>query len=575
MIQQSRSKHVPIGELLVNEGLLTQADLQAALEHKKKNGGKLGQALVELKLVSEEEVAAALRSQGKIHCVQLSTGIVDKEVATYLGEALSRKFTAIAINRIAAVTTVAMEDPADIYAVDEMSMKLQTSVLAVYSEPSKINAQLDQVFTVTSGEGAAKLEEILESAGEFDVSLEVIDDDEEDEVERDDEDLNQPVIQMIRRLLEEANTAKASDIHIETRHDRVVIRFRVDGSLYERLTLPKSWSRPCITRLKVLANLDIAQRRLPQDGRLQVEMDGARVDLRLATTPTMTGENAVIRILAGGTEVPSLEELGLDESQLDALDRMITAKDGCVLTTGPTGSGKTTTLYSILKRLNSPKTKIITLEDPVEIQQDGLSQISTNAKAGLTFATGLRSILRQDPDVVLVGEMRDQETAQIGIQAALTGHLVLSTLHTVGTAETVSRMVDMGIEPYLLADTLRGIIAQRLVRRICTYCKEPATPEAIHLQRLELKPEDVTGLQVGRGCERCMDSGFSGRLALYEIMPIGGRIAEMVAKGVGTEELRRASVEVGLTTLRADGLRKANQGLTSLQEVLAVTSRTA
>jgi len=572
VIQPSRAKHIPIGELLIQQGLLTDADLDRALAYKKQHGGKLGQALVELKLVSEETLAAALRTQGKIHCIHLTDGIVDREIARSLGEDLSRKFTAIAINRIASVTTVAMEDPADIYAVDEMSMNLKTSVLAVYAEPSKINAHLDGVFEAHSQEEAAKLEEILETAGEFDVNLEVVGDEEPD---GDEEDLNQPVIQMIRRVLEEANQAKASDIHIETRHDRVVIRFRVDGSLYDRLTLPKSWSRPCITRLKVLASLDIAQRRLPQDGRLQVEMGGRRVDLRLATTPTMTGENAVIRILAGGQEVPSLEELGLDEGQLDHLDRMITAKDGCVLTTGPTGSGKTTTLYSILKRLNSPQAKIITLEDPVEIQQDGLSQISTNAKAGLTFATGLRSILRQDPDIVLVGEMRDQETAQIGVQAALTGHLVLSTLHTVGTAETVSRLVDMGIEPYLLADTLRGIIAQRLVRRICTFCKEPAQPDPVHLRRLEIEPEDAAGLQVGRGCERCMDSGFSGRVALYEIMPVGGRLAEMVAQGVGTEELRRASIELGLTTLRADGLRKANAGLTSLQEILAVTSRTA
>ena len=347
----------------------------------------------------------------------------------------------------------------------------------------------------------------------------------------------------------------------------------MDGSLYERLSLPKAWARPCIARLKVVASLDIAQRRLPQDGRAQAEIGGRRVDLRVATTPTLTGEGAVIRILDGGRELRDLESLDLDHRQLEAMQRMLECSDGFVLATGPTGSGKTTTLYGMLKKLHSPATKIITLEDPVENQMDGITQISTHAKIGLTFARGLRSILRQDPDVVLLGEIRDEETAAVAVQAALTGHLVLSTLHTVGTAETITRFTEMGVEPYLLADTVRGVISQRLVRRVCTKCKEQVKPSPEMLQRLGVDPDTAEAFFEGRGCSECHQSGFLGRVGLYEIMTMSPAMCEMVGRGGSTKELQRAAIENGLVTLREDGLRKARLGSTSLSEVLAVTAR--
>jgi type II secretory ATPase GspE/PulE/Tfp pilus assembly ATPase PilB-like protein len=566
-----RQRHVQVGELLRSLGLVNDEDLAAALRYKKERGVKLGQALVALDLVSEKDLAEALRRQGKVHCIHLTPGIVDSEVAASLGEERSRDLTAVALNRIAGVTTVAMEDPSDVLGVDEIALMLQTPVLAVHAEPSRIRECIDLVFAARR-EARPALETIVDtaSASGMDVNLEVRGEADDAAAE---EDLDQPVINLIRSTIEEAYDAHASDIHLEPRADRFVIRFRVDGTLYERLVLPKGWARPCLARLKVIASMDIAQRRLPQDGRAQVEVRGRVVDLRIATTPTLCGEGGVIRILDGGRELRDLESLDLDPGQLASLERMIECPDGFVLATGPTGSGKTTTLYAVLKKVSSPDTKVITLEDPVENQLDGITQISTNAKIGLTFARGLRSILRQDPDVVLLGEIRDEETAQIAVQAALTGHLVLSTLHTVGAAETITRLGDMKVEPYLLADTLRGIVSQRLVRKICAQCRALHEPPAQTLQRLGLPPDSGQAFYAGRGCEHCHGSGYKGRLGLYEVMLMTPEMGSIVRRGGDTGTLQRAAQEAGLVTLRDDGLRKARTAQTTLSEVLSVTAR--
>ncbi len=566
-----KQRHTPVGQLLQNLGRLSQEDLDAALEYKRQRGIKLGQALVELRLVSEEDLAGALRKQGKVYCINLTPSIVDREIACSLGEERSRNFLAVAVNRIAGITTVALEDPGDVYTVDEVSLHLKTPVLAVHAEPSKIASCIDAVFEARSDAELDALEDIVDTAGELDVRLSVEDLPSTDQVEG--EDLDQPIINMIRRMLEEAYQSRASDIHLEPGIERFKIRFRVDGALFERLSLPTSWARPCLARLKVVASLDIAQRRLPQDGRAQAEISGQRIDLRIATTPTLTGEGAVIRILDGGRELRDLESLDLDQTQLTAMHRMLECTDGFVLATGPTGSGKTTTLYGMLKKLHSPETKIITLEDPVENQMEGITQINTHAKIGLTFAAGLRSILRQDPDVVLLGEIRDEETAQVAVQAALTGHLVLSTLHTVGAAETITRLTEMGIEPYLLSDTVRGVISQRLVRRVCKDCEEQVTPRPEVLERLGIDPNTTDVFHEGRGCPACHDTGFLGRVGLYEIMVMTPEMCEMVGRGEPTKDLHRAAVANGLVTLRADGLRKARTGQTSLSEILSVTAR--
>ena len=350
------------------------------------------------------------------------------------------------------------------------------------------------------------------------VNLEVAAEQEEEAAE----DLDQPVINMVRAVVEEAFSMGASDIHLEPRQAAMVVRFRIDGVLQERVKLPKAWARPMLARLKILGSLDIAERRLPQDGRAQAEIRGYRVDLRIATTPCLHGEGAVIRILDGGRKLLDLNALALDARQLEDIKRMVEGGEGIVLATGPTGSGKTTSLYALLQHLNSPDTKIITVEDPVENQLDGATQINMNAKIGLNFARGLRSILRQDPDVVLVGEIRDEETAQIAVQAAMTGHIVLSTLHANGAAESITRLADMKVESYLLADALRGLVAQRLVRRICTGCKRTMEPKQGMLERMDLKAGQHVFYE-GGGCEKCNGSGYKGRIAIYEVLRIDRR----------------------------------------------------
>lgn len=571
-VAASKSRHTPLGEVLIKAGKLDDNGLAQALAYKREKGVKLGQALVELGLVKEGDISDALRHQGRVVCIHLTPGLVDHEIAHALGEERSRYHHAIAINRICGVTTLVMSDPSDVYTVDEIALFLKTPVLAVHAEPKSITACLDDVFAAqkSTTDALAEIAQTVE-AGASTVSFDVSGG--EEEAAEDSEDVSQPVINMIRKVLEEGYNARASDIHLEARANNFVIRFRVDGSLYDRLTLPKGWARPALARLKVIASLDIAQRRLPQDGRTQIEIGPRRIDLRIATTPTLTGESAVIRILDGGRELRDLESLDLDPKQLDALKRMTEYSDGMALATGPTGSGKTTTLYAMLKKLHKPDTKIITLEDPVENQMDGITQINANPKAGLTFAKGLRSILRQDPDVVLVGEIRDEETAEIAVQAALTGHLVLSTLHTVGAAETITRLADMGVEPYLLADTLRGVISQRLIRRICSNCRTAEDPSDEILRRLELPREDGVTFYEGKGCNQCFGTGYKGRVGLYEIMQMTPEMRALVSAGKSTEELNEAASHAGLATLRADGLRKARAGQTTLSEVLSVTAR--
>jgi len=562
----------PLGDLLVEKGLIRPADLDDAIAYKTERNLRLGQALVALNLVTEADLAAAMRSQGKIPCIQLTPGIIDREVALLLGEEKSKRHQAIAINRIAGVITLAVEDPTDLYNVDAISLSLKSPVLAVHADPTTIEQCILQVFR-TAGTGP-KVDDILfQSSNSLGAGVNLgLDPSEEDEEAEKNVEVDQPVINMVRALLEEAFVAGASDVHLEPMRKGLRVRFRVDGGLYERVVLPKAWTRPVLARLKVIANLDIAERRLPQDGRVQAEIRGHRVDLRVATTPTLNGEGSVIRILDGGRKLLDLESLGLEPKELESMRRMVEGGDGVVLATGPTGHGKTTTLYALLEHIHSPDTKIITIEDPVENSMEGITQITANNKIGLTFARGLRSILRQDPDVVLIGEIRDQETAQISVQAALTGHLVLSTLHTVGAAESVTRLSDMGIEPFLLADTLRGIIAQRLIRKICQNCKRIARPRPEVLERLGL-PRDDDGFFAGAGCDACASTGFKGRLGMYEIMAFDEELCTVVRRRAGAGELREAARAKGLATLREDGVRKARAGLTTLEEVYAATAR--
>jgi len=547
------TNHRPLGEILIEQGVIDQAGLDQALEYRREKGVKLGAALIELELATQAEISAALRRQGKIQWVKLSPGIVDLAVANELEPERSREFGAIAFNRIAGITSVALEDPTDLPTLDEISRLLGTRIFAVHAEPDEIAACHAALFESTSD-----VQEIHDISDDEDLGNEEVS--------------GEQVVRLVQNTIEQAFATGASDIHFETHRDDLVIRFRIDGGLITKLAVPRTWSRGVIARIKVMANMDIAQRRLPQDGRAQLELSGNRVDLRVATSPCLYGEVAVIRILDGGRKLRNLESLGFGEREVKDLRRMIGNKDGFAVATGPTGSGKTTTLYALLQELNTPDRKIITLEDPVENHLEGATQINADARSGMTFARGLRSILRQDPDVVLVGEIRDAETAHIAIEASMTGHLVLSTLHTLGTAETLLRLMDLDVEPFVLADAMRGVVAQRLVRRVCDHCGEQTRPSEIQmdvLNRTKLVTSDFTYTR-GSGCESCSGTGYRGRVALYEVMVVNNDLADVIRRQGRTDEVREVMKAEGVLTIGEDAIRKVKQGLTTIEEIFPI-----
>ncbi|WP_127015892.1 type II secretion system ATPase GspE [Anoxybacter fermentans] len=387
------------------------------------------------------------------------------------------------------------------------------------------------------------------------------------------EDLAQeaPIIRLVNLIISEALKERASDIHLEPFEDHVKLRYRIDGILYEKTPPPKNLFPAIITRIKIMANLDIAERRLPQDGRIRIRIAGREVDIRVSTVPTIYGESLVMRLLDQSSVLLNLEELGFEPDTLEQVYKNLNFINGIILVTGPTGSGKTTTLYSCLNRMNVPEKKILTVEDPVEYHLAGINQMQVNEKIGFTFATGLRSILRQDPDIIMVGEMRDLETARMGIQAALTGHLVFSTIHTNDSASTITRLIDMGVEDYLVASTLRCILAQRLVRRICSNCKEEYKPHLAEIKAIGLSDDLNITFYRGRGCEECNYSGYRGRIGIYELMNITPEIEEMITQRRNANEIKKVACGQGMVTLREDGLRKVKRGITTIEEVLRVT----
>ncbi len=551
--KESPNSHRPLGEILVEQGVIDEAGLTKALAHRREKNVKLGAALVELGLATEAAISAALRRQGKVQWIHLSPNIVNQAVAMELAEQQCREYGALPINRIAGITTVALGDPSDLYLLDELSRQLKTRVFAVHADPEQIKACQDAVYSAPTD-----TIEVKDLADDEDLQT--------DEVSGD------QIVRLVQNSIEQAFASGASDIHFETHRDDLVLRYRIDGGMVTKLTVPRSWSRGVISRIKVMANMDIAQRRLPQDGRAQLELGGSRVDLRVATSPCLYGEVAVIRILDGGRKLRGLDSLGFEARQLADLRKMIGNNDGFVVATGPTGSGKTTTLYALLQELNSPDSKLITLEDPVENHLQGATQINADARSGMTFARGLRSILRQDPDVVLVGEIRDQETAHIAIEASMTGHLVLSTLHTLGTAETILRLLDLEVEAFVLADALRGVVAQRLVRRVCEHCAQIVRPSENHLAILvqtKLVDSDFS-YKRGAGCEHCSGTGYKGRVALYEVMYVDRAMGDVIRRQGRTDEIRAVMRANGVLALSEDAMRKCKQGITTVEEILPI-----
>lgn len=559
------TEHSSLGERLVAEGHLTAEQLRTALQEERQGRGPLHKVLVARRLVPAEVVAAYLAEEVGLPSVRLSDFTVDAEVLRLVPEELCRRQRIFPLFRIGNAMAVATADPSDIVALDQAKRASGLEVDAVVATEEEILEALNHHYG--TGGSIAELIRGIDFRG---LGL-------EDERAVSPERLANiaevvPVVKLVNTLIASAVAERASDIHIEPDEDAVRVRIRVDGLLREAVTLPKPLQSAVISRVKILSDLDIADSRVPKDGRFRFTVDDREVDLRVSTFPTIHGENVVLRLLDKSVGLMRLEDLGFSEEMLAEYRKAIARPHGLLLVTGPTGSGKTTTLYATLAILNTPDKNIITIENPVEYHLAQVRQSQVNPKAGLTFASGLRSILRQDPDIIMVGEIRDLETAQTAVQAALTGHLVLTTLHTNDAVGAITRLVDMGVEPFLIASSVVGVLAQRLVRTVCSRCKQPyvASPQLRALLGIHEGKGPLTFFR-GKGCQYCRDSGYRGRVGIFEFLTISDRLRELVLPKAAAVELKRAALGEGMRDLRIDGILKASRGLTSIEEVLRIT----
>ncbi len=554
-----------LGELLIESGLLTNDKLKDALEVQKRTRKRLGEALIEMRLVSEEEIAFALAMQLKIAFIDLKDYSIKDGVIDSVPEQVCQKFVCIPVAMRNNILDVAMADPLDLNMMKDLQFITGYSIQPAISTRSQIIDRLQRHYHPEKS--------ITDVADQFveDVGMEFLSEEkEEQKVEEDFESLkDSPFIKMVDLIIRNAIKQGASDIHIEAQENQVRVRYRIDGVLQDSIKLPK-WTQPVIvSRIKVLAGLNIAERRLPQDGRIRVKAKNMSVDLRVSTLPTYYGEKAVVRILNKQAAFLSFSQLGFSDKNMTILKNFIHRPQGMVLITGPTGSGKTSTLYACMQDIKSEEVNIISVEDPVEYELPGMNQVQINEKVGLTFPFLLRSILRQDPNVIMVGEIRDEETAEIAVQAAMTGHLVLSTLHTNDAPTAITRLIDIGIPPYLIAASVVGVVAQRLVRTICPDCKEEYLPTRDLLTRVNLDQDDLPfKFYRGAGCKNCGDTGFKGRTSLEEIMVMGPKIRELIQSSGTADTLREAAMAMGMSTLGMSGMKKIEMGITSIEEVL-------
>jgi type IV pilus assembly protein PilB len=563
-----------LGRILIKMGLLTREKVHKCLTIQKEKGGgvRLGQIFIEQGLIKPRDLRIALAGQRGMEYVDIQGLEIPHEVVDHVPTQMARTYKIVPVeyNKSLHQLTVVMDNPDNFRATDDLSTLMGFKVVAKISDEESINAALDKYYA-EEDEGISELigeiegDKSLANLAGRDASIDL--DDLKDAAE------STPVIKLLNLVLMQAIRDKASDIHFEPFEEEYKMRYRIDGVLYEMVPPPKHIAMALSSRIKVMANLDIAERRLPQDGRIPLVMGGNPVDLRVSILPTMFGESVVLRVLDRTQVDLRLDMLGLGERDLHTVSQLIHKPNGIVVVTGPTGSGKTTTLYSALKELNDPESKIITTENPVEYDIDGLIQVQIRPEIGLTFAKCLRSILRQDPDIVMVGEIRDLETAQIAIQASLTGHLVFSTLHTNDAPSTIARMLDLGLETFLITATVEGIIAQRLVRKICTKCREEFQPSEEMLMELELTPEQVGDktFYYGKGCDNCNNTGYRGRTGIYEIMTFNDEIRDLIMNQASTSVLRQAAIRNGMQTLRDNGLAAIYNGVTTIEEVARET----
>ena len=555
-----------LGEILVADGVTTPEMITAALNRMQTTGERLGEALVALGAVTKDDVLKALAVQNNLPYLFRGELPSPLPVVKNLSPKYLRQYVVCPIAVEGGLLTVATADPLNPMIVDDLRQSTGLDVRIVVSPGEGILEAIDRTY-----DGAATpLQRIVEGL-------------EEERGPEGEEDVNHlrdmafeaPVIRLVNLLVESAIAAEASDIHIEPFEDTLRVRYRIDGILFDQESPPRRLRDAVTSRIKLMAEMNIAERRLPQDGRIRVSLHGRRVDIRVSTIPTVHGESIVMRLLDRASVFLPLEKLGFGSDTLKHFEALIQRPHGILLVTGPTGSGKTTTLYAALEKINSPDRKILTIEDPVEYQLKGVNQIPVKPKIGLSFATGLRHIVRQDPDVILVGEIRDLETVDIAIQAALTGHMVFSTLHTNDAPGAIPRLQDMGAEPYLIASVLEGVLAQRLVRRICQACRTPETPSAADIEALGVEAPPGVTLYRGLGCDECRNTGYRGRTAIYELFTITEDVRSLILRRASSREIRRLAVEAGMTTLRMDGWSRACEGVTTVEEVLRVTQEDA
>jgi type IV pilus assembly protein PilB len=561
--QAIRLKRHRFGELLISQGLITEAQLAEAIQLQKKTKKRLGQVLVEMGLVSPEAVAKTLSIQLRMDFVDVRNVEFDEMTLSLLPTKIIEKYFVLPYKKEGEKLFVIMPDPLDYLVIENISIATDSMIGPVIG----IEDDIKKV--------------IFERFGSKQVAQQVITDmmadrDEEDGGAEEGGELgvdDAPVVKLVNNILETAIRERASDIHIEPDLKQTVVRMRIDGVLHQSMTIPRKITASVTSRLKIMASMDIAEKRVPQDGKIKTRLDNRDIDIRVSSLPTVFGEKLVMRILDKMRALVPLDKLGFWPDEAEKINDLIARPNGVILLNGPTGSGKTTTLYSILSRLNEPTRNITTVEDPVEYQLSGINQVNTNPKAGMTFASVLRSMLRQDPDVIMVGEIRDRETAEIAVQAALTGHLVLSTVHTNDAPTTISRLVHMGIEPFLISASLIGAVAQRLVRTICPNCSQEVKPTDEHFELLGsyLEPGQELRLRQGVGCNVCHRSGYSGRVGLYEIMVLTPKLREMVIEHSNTDEIREQARKEGMRTLYDSGMRKVIAGTTTIEEVLRVS----
>ncbi|MFH1502646.1 MAG: ATPase, T2SS/T4P/T4SS family [Candidatus Eisenbacteria bacterium] len=559
------------GELLIEAHVISAEELTRALSHQRETGERLGEALVSLDLASESDIVAALAGQLDVDVFDMSmSGTIDAEIVLMIPEHMARHHHALAVAKEDGVLTVAMSDPLDLVAIDDIRVATNCEL----SLQVGLRAEIDQAIGMAyrSATATARLDEVIAGAR---VELSIakgagLEDMSEQELRSRAEDA--PIVKLVNLVLAQAIAERATDIHIEPLEDRVAVRYRVDGVLYDSTTAPQHFHEAIVVRIKILSDMDVAERRVPLDGRFTASFENRNIDVRVSTLPTIYGEKVALRLLDKSGFTISLESLGFESEMLEIFRRDIRRPYGMVLISGPTGSGKSTTLYAGMSELDRTGKNITTLEDPVEYHLDRINQVNVNAKAGLTFASGLRSLLRQDPDIILIGEIRDTETADLAIRSALTGHLVLSTVHANDAPSTATRLIDIGIEPYLVSSAVALVMAQRLVRAICPHCRVPYDPDPAQIRALGA--EELEGVEFvhGTGCKQCRGRGYLGRTAVFELLQMNPALGELIVSGASADAIRLKAVEQGFKTLRSNVIDKVREGKTTVEEALGVVT---